>query len=827
MSYNIYNKIQKKIIVIFSVFILFFLINISITNAVESGGLSSVAASNWLNTAISGHSPQMNNSAKERALASISGAMKQEVVQKVNKSTIDWVNNGFDGKPAYMTDPYSVLRTTTEKVVEDVVYGDYSLKHISPDFELPLKFAINDYYFGQKPGELSYQPVSTVNKYEDDEVFSWSKFLDMGTNPANSLFSNYYNLIDDIDRVVGERGSNLQEEIDRGKGYLSLRQCEDGWEYDGSSEAAKHCKIVTPGYTIAEQVNKAISSDVDRVIFANEVDELMGVLVDGLLSKTLSSGGLASISDPDYSNMGVKSEIFLSEKNRLLLQFDSRAYDIAVKILESQKRTLENVKSHVQGTLSCWGDKETKKENGSSFYRNSAGSLEDPRYEILVSGTIEKHVETVGAFDSFTEIQKDINNIDRKILDLFVEKSKIGDIQIAITDAKEYAELYDIVNYSNLGIINLMDFKNEKKDLEAKYNSIINGKIIGYTGNIPIKMGGVNASGVYCQSFDLEGRPSGTIENSSEEFDVFNKNDAVFIDGYDSRNDIWNLNNGGNISTEYDDSYFSYDGHGVSYKNLISVKTPSKAGIEDIISIKDFFEKEVKTKLSGGKNYLAFLKKSIIGSYDNYDFNSFLVDKKVSYQEGLGDKIIDKISGAERYCTTNGWSRYKVYLPPTAKKIALLFRPERDILHRIHLTYNPINNINHKGVKTLSYENEALDLDHSDLTDLFENSETVLLNAKYQGPFLSDKEVGVSVAGLVLGEAEIKKYIKNNGGWLYIDIAQDLNAAGEKVFDKDNKVKIFYYVDVDRENTQYLEWVNNMDQFIKDVNVDVVEEECL
>gem|GEM_PF-4928124 len=154
--------------------------------------------------------------------------MQQEVLQKVSKSTIDWVNSGFDGRPAYMTDPYDVLRSTTERVVEDVIYGNETLKFVASDFELPLKFAINDYYFNKNPGELNYQPVSTLDESDENAAFSWEGFVNSGLNPNNNLFSLYYNTIDSIDEVVAVRENNLKEEIERGKGYFSLRECEDG-----------------------------------------------------------------------------------------------------------------------------------------------------------------------------------------------------------------------------------------------------------------------------------------------------------------------------------------------------------------------------------------------------------------------------------------------------------------------------------------------------------------------------------------------------------------------------------------------------------------------
>gem|GEM_PF-5114210 len=124
-------------------------------------------------------------------------------------------------------------------------------------------------------------------------------------------------------------------------------------------------------------------------------------------------------------------------------------------------------------------------------------------------------------------------------------------------------------------------------------------------------------------------------------------------------------------------------------------------------------------------------------------------------------------------------------------------------MHRVHLTYNPTNTINHENAKNLVYENISSDNNHYGLTDLFKNEKTVLMNIKYNGSFLEDKKIGVSVGGLVLGKEEIKEYLGDSGGWIYIDIAQDLDALGKQIYSKDNKVKIFYYVDTDTHVNKY------------------------
>ncbi|MCD5396622.1 MAG: hypothetical protein LRZ98_00365 [Candidatus Pacebacteria bacterium] len=114
--------------------------------------------------------------ARECALEVISSKLQQNAINDITQSTMNWVNSGFDGRPAYVTNPFSVLRTTKEQVVDSVIFGDH-LYYIDPDQELDLKFAINQHFFGrQQVGELSYRPKLdreiTLNEQGTRELFS-------------------------------------------------------------------------------------------------------------------------------------------------------------------------------------------------------------------------------------------------------------------------------------------------------------------------------------------------------------------------------------------------------------------------------------------------------------------------------------------------------------------------------------------------------------------------------------------------------------------------------------------------------------------------------
>ena len=216
-------------------------------------------------------------------------------------------------------------------------------------------------------------------------------------------------------------------------------------------------------------------------------------------------------------------------------------------------------------------------------------------------------------------------------------------------------------------------------------------------------------------------------------------------------------------------------------------------------------------------------------TYDSYEYITYQmpVNHFALYPDGMGDNKVNDIPGQGKYKTVMAddgvsWESYRVYVPPFAKKISLLFknRSEDDYLYRMHLTYGP--NIDHRNVKALEYKDNNTDSQHSSLNDLFVKHKTVLVNLlKYNGQIGEELNPGINNMGIVLGEEEIKKYVGSNGGWLYIDIIKDNYALGEKTVKK-TYLDLLYYVDMDRNSNKYLNWDKKADDYLKPEEVNVV-----
>ncbi|MCD5396623.1 MAG: hypothetical protein LRZ98_00370 [Candidatus Pacebacteria bacterium] len=368
----------------------------------------------------------------------------------------------------------------------------------------------------------------------------------------------------------------------------------------------------------------------------------MLALSNNIFGQALSTGGLASISRTDFLSSSFNNpEIFILEKQRLLLQYDKRVYEIAIRILESKKRTLLNARGIIQSTLNSWSEK-----LGRNYYKHISGYT----YELLTQSTINTHISTIRNLNLFTKIDKNIQEIDEQIFFLEREKKQAENIRKLINNAQSYSELYSIIasNDKVEGIF-LDIFIKSREALENEYNSIINRST-----------GGIESSREHNRSFNLTSVPEPddeddevTIINSKNTFFVGLHSPVSFKDKIytDMKKEIDDLRK--NLNKNIQDIRKEEDGQieKEQYQSLISIKTPSNIGSENIINFSEFFRKEEKLKFPNNQEYLSFAKKT---EYGSVYFNSFLIDKRVTYKDGIGSKFVNRLAGSGRYCTKDG-----------------------------------------------------------------------------------------------------------------------------------------------------------------------------
>ncbi|EFK95323.1 hypothetical protein LDC_2671 [sediment metagenome] len=251
----------------------------------------------------------------------------------------------------------------------------------------------------------------------------WDNFLEINTNDSNNAYGSYLNLSKDLENIIGEKNSKMLDDVNRNGGFMSIQKCVSGDSvtYGESSQqtacnktyqscmessntsscessyksclnnatSSEVCKYVTPGSIVANEVSEVIGIERESIQLADEFDELIEALITQLVSKIFDgdSGGLSGISNSDLTS--AQTDIS-EEKYQLLKMYDTRAYELEEKILNSAYRTLLNYQVFSKTLIQSWENKRNLlNTNNGNIYRLSDS---EPKYTKLVESTINTNI---------------------------------------------------------------------------------------------------------------------------------------------------------------------------------------------------------------------------------------------------------------------------------------------------------------------------------------------------------------------------------------------------------------------------------------------------
>ncbi len=237
-----------------------------------------------------------------------------QAMQQMTSDIIEWVNSGFDGEPAFVTDLIGYLQEIAQDVAADFIYGD-EFSEACPAIQLNARLAIaqNVQQENEKFGGFKKKAACTIDDIPGGNpgafingTFSaggWSMWFETVLNPQNTPIG--LTVMGDEARRQAEAEAKFaaNEDVRNGDGFKSQKVCtEDG------------CTITTPGKLIADQVSLALQAPLLRMIGADEMNEIIGALFSNLGQQALSGvngllglGGNVSFSANVYGSSGDQS----------------------------------------------------------------------------------------------------------------------------------------------------------------------------------------------------------------------------------------------------------------------------------------------------------------------------------------------------------------------------------------------------------------------------------------------------------------------------------------------------------------------------------------
>ena len=259
----------------------------------------------------------VSNAVKEYVADTIVFTIINTVLSKLTASTVNWINSGFEGNPGYVTDPKQFFLDVGDRVASDVL-SSTALNNLCSPFKAQVRLALVKNYINDNQNY-----ACTLSKVKDNydqftQDFSkggWEGWFEVTQNNQNNPYGAYLDAKNQLSIQVGTEKETKQKELEQGQGFLSVEKCKSNakkWTQAEIDDARKReaagsvrfgvgvipdspgCsssekETVTPGSLVQSQLTKVFGEGVSRLGAADEVDEIIGALLNQLISKTLSS----------------------------------------------------------------------------------------------------------------------------------------------------------------------------------------------------------------------------------------------------------------------------------------------------------------------------------------------------------------------------------------------------------------------------------------------------------------------------------------------------------------------------------------------------------
>lgn len=242
----------------------------------------------------------------------IAWSVAKLAVQEITRSTVNWINNGFEGNPGFLENPGQFFKDLADDVLGDFIEGTEFGFLCSP-FQIQIKLALIKKHYGSRIPSCSLSDIlNNVQNFEDfvsisdvsstQNIGGWSDWYNL-TQPAGNPYGAYAAAEAELGLRISTSRGTIQKDLDLGGGLLSFRDC-SGVTDKGPKNI--NCPIKTPGSVIENQLNNVLATPLEGLIAADEINEVISALLGQLLSQVFGGDGLSGTSQSN-SNFGGNS----------------------------------------------------------------------------------------------------------------------------------------------------------------------------------------------------------------------------------------------------------------------------------------------------------------------------------------------------------------------------------------------------------------------------------------------------------------------------------------------------------------------------------------
>ncbi len=269
---------------------------------------------------------------KEFVLDALTSMAGEILIRKMTTSIVNWINGGFEGEPAFITNLGGFMTNVGDEVLGEFILkeGGSLAKKLCSAFSVDVRIAIAlDYYASDKEVCTLTDMLGNI-----DDAFgnlssrsAWDQWYELSINPHNNAAGSFLSSRNSVRLEQANKQDVLDRVLGWGDGFQSYEICDDAGTSESDPTAPVlsgtinntkfNCRISTPGTVINNQLNNALKAGQTRLELADEINEILGALLGQLTTQIFggSEGGLSGVSKSSYGRPSYIDQILQENIN--------------------------------------------------------------------------------------------------------------------------------------------------------------------------------------------------------------------------------------------------------------------------------------------------------------------------------------------------------------------------------------------------------------------------------------------------------------------------------------------------------------------------------
>lgn len=308
---------------------------------VKDVSLNAISAANLTANTVSAANSTVENTVT-CILNGLAWTVAKITIQSITRSTVNWINSGFQGSPAFVSDLNENLSYLSDTVANNFFQQLNKVAVTTTGFNLTSPFQdqisqqLRQNYYRSTGSLLGLNQYDLQGHSADPKAFlngnfsqgGFNAFFSASQNPANNPFGAYMIASNALTNQLTAAVQQRKAELDWGKGFLPWRgNCSTAQAATAAgktttitntatasvngtvvatassvplakTDACLGSAVRTPGSVIESQLENNLGTGIRQLELADSINEIVGALMGQLVNQVLGSGGLLGASQP-------------------------------------------------------------------------------------------------------------------------------------------------------------------------------------------------------------------------------------------------------------------------------------------------------------------------------------------------------------------------------------------------------------------------------------------------------------------------------------------------------------------------------------------------